>query len=151
MNLPIRIETLLGPLFMAIFAIALSVPCLCASAQASMVSVQTTPGACSCSHGEGSDDSEDKGCCCGCDMAEEAPRAPVVADTSGMVASAELLPERLAAPLLVELPAPGMPAGIELAQASLHDPSPPWRSPPPGDERALSAAPTYLRVQTLRL
>ncbi|TXD37858.1 hypothetical protein FRC98_09275 [Lujinxingia vulgaris] len=151
MNLSIRIETLLGPLFMAIFAIALSVPCLCASAQASVVSVQTSPGACSCSHGEGSDDSEDKECCCGCDMAEEAPQAPVVADTSGAVTTGELRPQLLAAPLLVELPAPGMPEGILLAQSAAHDPSPPWRSPPPGVEHATDAAPTYLRVQTLRL
>ncbi|RDV39015.1 hypothetical protein DV096_00120 [Bradymonadaceae bacterium TMQ3] len=157
MNLPIRIETLLGPLFVAIFALALSVPCLCASAQASMVQAstvqaRTTDGACSCAHGEGSDDSNhDEGCCCNCDVAEEAPRAPVVADTAGMVATGELLPDRLAAPLLVELPAHGMPEGIELAQAIVDAPSPPWHSRCLDEECALSAAPTYLRVQTLRL
>src|SRR5690554_2045692 len=150
MTLPTRIETLLGPLFVAIFAIALSLPCLCASAEASQRSAQRAEASCACAHGDTSGDAEEKGCCCGCDMAEQAPDAPVVADTQGAITASDLRPQLAGAPLLVELPEHGQPALLLAANPPFINISPPGRSAP-WSAHAASAAPTYLRVLTLRL
>ncbi|RAL23790.1 hypothetical protein DL240_06450 [Lujinxingia litoralis] len=151
MPLNLRIETLIGPLLVAIFTIALGVPCLCAPAEASepvSSEAEHAETSCDCSHGD--EPEEEQSCCCGCDAVDSAPDVPLTAENSAAMAAGDLRLERTGTPLVLELPEPGHLAAAGVSPGPVFASAGLDRAPPHGSLPE-HPQPTYLRVQTLRI